>query len=526
MKTGNRAVIYARFSSHGQSEQSIEGQLHDNYAFAEREGYHVVGEYIDRAMTGRNDNRDDFQRMIADAAKGNFNIIIVWKLDRFARNRYDSAIYKARLKKHGVRVVSAMENITDSPEGIILEGMLESLAEYYSANLAVNVKRGMRETYAKGRHGGGNTPYGYLAVDGKYIPDERTAPIVQYVFEEYAKGVPKKQIVDDLKARGVRSPHGRELTVASFQCVLKNPVYIGNLMRNGQVVPDCATPLISVDLFNRVQEKLAATKRAPAARKAVVEYYLQGKVFCGECGAPMIGESGHSSTGRTHRYYSCAKRKKHHICNKKNERKEPLENYVIETTLNYVLSPDIMRDIADAVVSEFKKEFSLDRIADLERSIRQVDMDLEKLVDMLIDAPKAAHKRIYDRMENLEAQKADLESDISKLRIAQKNALTHKDVYAWLSQFSFGSPDDHDFCRRVIDSFINAVFVYDDRTVIFYNIRSTQQITHPQLQSTLTDPPTSSNSNLHGTPEPSKPEQNIIMCDGAFGYIFYKGDLR
>ena len=168
-----RAVIYARYSSHNQTEQSIEGQLHDNYEFANREGYQVVGEYIDRAMTGRSDQRDDFQRMIHDASKKQFQYIIVWKLDRFARNRYDSAIYKSKLKKYGVRVVSAKENISDNPEGIILEGMLESMAEYYSANLSVNVKRGQRETLAKGRFCGGRVPFGYKIEDGKLVADER-----------------------------------------------------------------------------------------------------------------------------------------------------------------------------------------------------------------------------------------------------------------------------------------------------------------------------------------------------------------
>ena len=193
------AATYCRYSSHGQTEQSIEGQLRDNYAFAEREGYTIVAEYIDRARTGRSDNRNDFQRMIADAAKKQFSVIIVWKLDRFARNRYDSAMYKARLKKYGVRVISATESLTDTPEGIILEGMLESMAEYYSANLSVNVKRGQRETVAKGKYCGGTIPYGYKTQDGKLVPDEKTAPVIRYVFEQYAQGTSKKELCNFFK---------------------------------------------------------------------------------------------------------------------------------------------------------------------------------------------------------------------------------------------------------------------------------------------------------------------------------------
>ncbi len=127
-----RVVIYARFSSHSQTEQSIEGQLRECYDFARRNDYLVIAEYIDRALTGTTDKRPEFLRMIEDSKKKNFDYVLVYQLDRFARNRYDSANYKAKLKKNGVRVLSAKENITEDASGILVEGMLESMAEYYS----------------------------------------------------------------------------------------------------------------------------------------------------------------------------------------------------------------------------------------------------------------------------------------------------------------------------------------------------------------------------------------------------------
>lgn len=129
------AVIYARYSSHNQTEQSIEGQLRDCYAYAKRCDLTVVGEYIDRAISGTTDERPDFQRMIADAPKKQFQRILVWKLDRFARSRYDSAIYKHQLKQYGVRVLSVMENVGEGDESILLEALLEASAEYYSLDL-------------------------------------------------------------------------------------------------------------------------------------------------------------------------------------------------------------------------------------------------------------------------------------------------------------------------------------------------------------------------------------------------------
>lgn len=140
-------VIYARFSSHSQTEQSIEGQLKVCYEYAEQNHYAVIGEYIDRAVSGKYDNRAEFQRMISDSDKHAFEGILVYQLDRFARNRYDSAIYKSKLKKNGVRVLSARENITDDASGILVEGVLESMAEYFSAELSQKIHRGWRSTH-------------------------------------------------------------------------------------------------------------------------------------------------------------------------------------------------------------------------------------------------------------------------------------------------------------------------------------------------------------------------------------------
>lgn len=279
-------------------------------------GYTVIAEYIDRALTARTDNRADFQRMISDSAKHQFTIVLVWKLDRFARNRYDSAIYKARLKKQGVRVISVKENLTDSPEGIILEGMLESMAEYYSANLAVNVKRGQRETLIKGKFCGGKVPYGYKSVDGKLELDEKAVPTVRYIFEQYAQGTSKSDLIKLLNDKGVKSPRGLDLTINSFYYMLRNPIYAGHYTRANVVYDDIAPAIVDDDLFDKVQKRLKLTARAPASAKAKVEYLLQGKAFCGCCGSRMNGESGKSRNGTQHHYYSCINRKKKHTCKK------------------------------------------------------------------------------------------------------------------------------------------------------------------------------------------------------------------
>ena len=156
-----KAVIYARYSSDNQREESIEGQIRECTAFAEKNGITILRHYIDRAFSAKTDNRPEFQNMIKDSGKHLFDMIIVWKLDRFARNRYDSARYKAALKKNGVKVVSATEVISDGAEGIILESVLEGYAEYYSADLSEKVVRGMTENALKSKYNGGTLPIGY-----------------------------------------------------------------------------------------------------------------------------------------------------------------------------------------------------------------------------------------------------------------------------------------------------------------------------------------------------------------------------
>ena len=487
------AVIYARYSSHNQQDQSIDGQLRDCYAFAEREGYHVVTEYIDRALSAKTDERPDFQRMIADAPKGQFKIVIVWKLDRFARNRYDSAIYKAKLKKHGIKVVSATENITDNPEGIILEGMLESMAEYYSANLSQNVKRGQRESRVKGQHVGGIAPVGFKVDKNtkKLVIDEEKAPMIRYVFEQYAAGIPKKEILEGLNAKGYKNHYGRSFTsLSSFQTALRNKKYIGIYMYNGEESPGACPAIIDEKTFYAVQDKLTAKAHSPASRKARLVYLLQGKAYCGLCGTRLVGDAGTSKQGNVYHYYACGNRKRRQGCKKMNEKKGFLEWYVVEQTIEYVLLPERMKFIATKVVAAYDDEFSTSRIKEMEGRIMRLDGDINKAVDATLEAPsEKARARFYEKIESLELQKADIELDLSRLRIANGIRYNEEQIMAWLKTFCKGDPLDVDFQRRIIDVFINSVYVYDDKIVIYYNVKDGKQVSYMEMLESSEEPP-------------------------------------
>ena len=484
------AVIYARYSSSGQQDQSIDGQLRDCHAFAEREGYFIVGEYIDRALSAKTDDRPDFQRMITDASKRQFQAVIVWKLDRFARNRYDSAIYKAKLKKFDVKVISATENITDNPEGIILEGMLESMAEYYSANLSQNVKRGQRESVLKGQHMGGLAPLGFKVENKKLVRCEKTAPTIEYIFEQYAAGVPKKVIIDDLNAKGHRSHTGRKFTLTSFQNTLRNTKYVGKYMYGGEEVVGACPAIIDEKTFYAAQDKLTAKAHAPASKKARQDYLLQGKAYCGICGTRLVGDAGTSRHGNTHHYYACGKRKKSKGCKKLNEKKGFLEWYVVEQTVEYVLTPERIGFIAARVVAAYDDDFNATKIKDFERRLLKLDGDIEKAVDATLEAPNPkARARFYEKIEQMETQKADIELDLSRLRIASGIKYTEEQITAWLKTFCNGDLLDENFQRRIIDVFINSVYVYDDKIVIYYNIKDGKQVSYIEMLESSEEPP-------------------------------------
>ena len=314
-----KAVIYARYSSDNQREESIEGQIRECTAFAEKNDITVLKHYIDRAYSARTDHRPAFQEMIKDSDKHLFDMVIVWKLDRFSRDRYDSARYKVLLKKNNVRVVSATEVISSGADGILLESVLEGFAEYYSADLAEKVTRGMTENALKCKFNGGSMPIGYVIDEEQHFQiDPLTAPFVLEAFKRYIEGATMKELIDFFNEKGIKNKRGGDINYNSIQRMLNNRRYIGEYAFRDIVVPDGIPAIVPKELFDRVQAKLAKNKKSPARHKAEEDYLLTTKLFCGCCGAYMCGESGKGRSGEVHRYYKCVSIKKRRAnCNKK-----------------------------------------------------------------------------------------------------------------------------------------------------------------------------------------------------------------
>ena len=521
------AVIYARFSSYNQSERSIEGQIEDCMAYAERMGYNVIKSYIDRAKTGTDaEKRTDFQRMLTDSASGHFDTVLVWKYDRFARNRYDSANSKYKLKKNGVKLISINEPISDDPTGIMLEAILEGAAEYYSANLSQNVKRGIRVSLEHGNYIGGITPYGYRIEDKKVKVDEREAEAVRFIFEQYNAGTSCKDIAAALNAQGLKPRLSSKFKETSFTVILKNCKYIGEYSTGGQDYPDIYPQIVDMALFDAVQRKIAANKRAPGANKAKVDYLLQGKAFCGHCGAPLVGESGKSKTGAIHNYYACAAKKKLHTCHKKNERKQPLEYYIVERTVNYMLTPERIEIIADALIEKYNEDFNASGAAQLEKTISRLEREIDDTVDSLIayKGNKNVQDKLAEKIELLSAQKEDAQDDLTAIKIALQHVITREQYIKWLSSFRGGDPLDEKYQKQIIDAFVNAVYVFDDKIVTYYNVKSAEQVTHEEMLGDLTDEEKCSDLANSAPPNLTKIEHLIIRSVQIFGAIFRKSD--
>lgn len=521
------AVIYARFSSYNQTERSIEGQIEDCMAYAQKNGFNVVRSYIDRAKSGTSaEQRTDFLKMISDSTSRQFEAVLVWKLDRFARNRYDSAMAKMKLKKNGVRVISVNEPISDDPTGIMLESVLEGAAEYYSANLSQNVKRGIRVSLEHGNYIGGIVPFGYRIENKKVLPHEQEAEAVRFIFERYASGDTCKSIAAELNAKGFSPRMSAKFKETSFSVILKNRKYIGEYSSDGTDYSDIYPQIVDTDLFETVQRKIDANKRAPGANKAKVDYLLQGKAYCGHCGSPLVGESGRSKTGVVHHYYACAAKKKLHTCKKKNEKKDWLETFIVESTVNYILTPERIEIIADALVKKYDEEFNSSGAASLEKTISRLDKEINDAVDNLLafTGNKPIQDKIAEKIEVLSAQKADAENDLITIKIAMKHASTKEEYIKWLNSFRGGDLFSEKYQKKIIDTFINAIYVFDDKLVTYYNANSAEQVTFTEMQEDLTDEEKSSDLIDSAPPNLSKIEHLIIKTVRIFGAIFKKDD--
>lgn len=455
------AVIYARYSSSGQREESIEGQIRECREFAARNGLTVIGEYVDKALTGRTDKRPDFQRMLRDSERGIFKAVICWKMDRFARNRYDSAMYKYKLKKNGVRIFYAKESIPDGPEGIILESVMEGYAEYYSENLSQNIRRGYYDSAMELKTLGRKVLGLRKGPDGRFEIDPATAPVVRRIFEEYAAGEKAKDIINRLNEEGYRTIKGNPFNKNSIRRILQNEKYVGVYEYKDIRVEDGIPAIVTRELFDKCQTMLQRHHRAPAAKRDT-SFLLTSKLFCGHCGEPMTGDGGTGKSGKVYYYYTCNGRRQHK-CKKERVVKDWIEQVVIEQLVTLVHSDDFINEVADRCMEYQEKEKDDSALRALETRQREN----EKAINNMLAAIEAGiiTPSTKTRLTELEAERAQIEKGIAQQLISEPS-LDRDQVVYFLERFRNGDITDESYRVFLVDTFLNSVYLYDNNKLI------------------------------------------------------------
>jgi len=482
------AVIYARFSSDNQRDESITAQVRACTEYAKKHGYNVVRVYTDEAKSARTDDRPGFQRMIEDIRSGKVkvDVVLVHKLDRFARNRYDSVIYRKILSQAGAKLLAVDQPIGDGPESVLLESLLEALAEYYSQNLAKEVMKGMKENAYQGKFNGGWVPLGYDVVDGRYVINEKEAEIVRLIFSMFAEGYSYKKIQEELNARGYKTKRGNPFGKNSLYEILRNPKYAGYYVFNRAprrldgkrnwrrkkkpeeviVVPGAVPAIVSEELFQKVQKMLDARKRVSPRQRSDVLYILTGKVFCGKCGAAMVGNSRRRKAGdKPTRYYECNRRLRTRECDNKRVNKEFLENYVLSKIEENVLSPDNLPELAKRIVAlarERDKE-SIRREKEVRKELDEVNRKIDNIVKAVEDG-SLDYDILSSRLKELKARREELEACLADLS-SPTQEITEEMVLKYLSTLqgtAFDSMDDF-AKKKFVDLYVHEVVVSEDK---------------------------------------------------------------
>ena len=485
-----KAAIYARYSSDNQREESITAQLRAAHEYCKKNDYTIVKEYIDEAISARTDDRPAFQQMIEDAATGLFGVLIVHKIDRFARNRYDAAFYKRSLQKSGVRIRYIEHQLDDSPESGMLESVLEGMAEYFSKNLAREVRKGQKENALQAKHNGGTPPLGYsLTPNKEYQIDESEAPIVRKIFTEYANGKSLRLIRDDLNSAGYRTKKGRAFGTNSLWDLMRNEKYIGTYVYGKSTIgPDgkrnthpkdsenlikfenALPAIIDRTTWEKVQHQF--NKKSANIRSKEI-YIFSGLLKCEHCGSTLVGNRYQTKKGIPYAYYRCNRAQRTGECGGSKYRKEPLENLLLTKILPLIFNEDGAKNFIHVVVSQQAQfaQDTLSHIKTLEKEKAASQRKIESLIDIIETGSgnKAMLSRIVeheDKISSIESQLQLIKKDIKKVTLTESQVL---DLYDHIKKTK-----EPEAIKLLVQSFISSVTVGSDTLKLHLDLHGTK----------------------------------------------------
>lgn len=449
------AVIYARFSSSSQREESIEDQLRECNAYAKREGYTVIGNYCDYAISGRTDERPEFLHMISDAEYGSFKAVIVYRLDRFARNRVDSVIYKSKLSKHKVHVVSATECIPEGSDGVLLEALHEALAQKYSDDLSKIIRRG-QEGNAENCKVNGPIPFGYKAnkVTRHIEVDEEKAAIVRQAFTIIASGGNYKQALSYFAKMGYPKTNN------GLYKILNNERYKGIYIYGSHRVEGGIPRIISDELFNAAKATRARNVHMPNSGSA--KYLLSGKLYCRECEHQFSGSYSIGKNGNMYRYYVCSGKKRWRKCEQKDIRAPFVEQLVTDALHMFILNDEITSAIIDAALAcQEEHDPRQANITALSKQIAEADKKIKNIMTAIEAGIITSTTK--ERLEELEGKKKSLQQSLMEEKL-KAPAISRRQLEYYFDRLKSGSATNRKFQKYLVDSFVQKAYT-DGKTV-------------------------------------------------------------
>lgn len=482
---GEIGVIYARYSSHAQKDASIEQQIRECSAYAKAQGIHIIATYEDRAITGKTDRRADFQRMMYDAEKGKFRYVIAWKSNRMGRNMLQAMMNEAKLNDLGIRVLYAEEDFDDTAAGRFALRSMMNVNQFYSENMAEDIKRGLYDNAAKCKIANGGLPLGYKKGDDlRYALDPPNDEIVREIFSRTACGDSFADIAADLNARGIKTSRGKTWGKNSFHALLTNERYTGVYIYGDIRIEGGVPQIVDKGLFFRVQEVLKTKKNPQGRHRINGDYLLTGKLFCGHCKSPMAGISGTGKNGKLHHYYICQKRRMEKSCDKANIRRDKIEHEVAVAIRNYIMRDDVLEWIADSAMTFAKEYRNQTCIGSLETQLAENKQATKNLLTAIEHGIITSTTK--DRLLELEREQAIL---VSRLDEEQASLLHYSrdDIISAMSLYKNGNIEDKAFQAKLFDTFLIAVYLYDDHLKIEFSVTGKKTFVNLPLDTSVID---------------------------------------
>lgn len=460
------AAIYARYSSHAQNDASIEQQIDKCQEYARDNNLMVVAEYSDRAITGKTDRRPDFQRLMRDASQHKFDYVIAWKSNRIGRNMLEAMLNDNRLREKGIRCLYVEEDFEDNAAGRFAQRSMMNVNQFYSENMAEDIVRGLMEN-AQQCKANGIVPLGYKrGEDGRYEIDEPKAAIVREIFLRLNNGEMYVEIAEDLNSRGITTRTGKPWGKCSFHTITNNERYIGVYTYGDVRIEGGIPPIIDRDLFYSVQERCKMISKVKGRRNPNGEYLLTGKLYCGLCGAHMVGMSGKNPSGATYFYYACQSRRNGKNCQKENAKRDVIEKRVAEMVIDYILTDEMINWTADRVMDYQEKAKANTQLAYYQEKLKGVKVSISNIMKAIEAGIITETTR--DRLVELESEQKKLNQEIA----AETRSIPHTErqrVVDWMCSFKGLDPNNKAHQKKLIDMFVGAVYLFDDRIRIVYN---------------------------------------------------------